>query len=193
MISNHIGSTDFILINELNIHNFTDSKYSFKRSLRFFPVFYQCCILMYFLILDRNFDQDRENIIKYLQGFKDMSLNAWIILFPEGHRFTERLSLESRKFCVNKGIKPYNNVLCPRLKGFNLIQTELVGSYINNILDVTFYCKNPPSIIDILFCRGNYIYECNYRIVDLNSITNSDDFLLEAFRRKDVLIENWKN
>lgn len=193
VISNHISSGDFMLVNAINKHLFKDSKYTIKQSLRAIPIFYQGCVLLNFLVLKRNFEMDRPAIEVYLDNLKRMKMPLWFVLFVEGHRFTEERKKESDRFCSERNIEPYKNVLCPRVKGFELIADKLRGSYIKKVLDLTFYCKNPPTLTDVLFSGKVFDIKVDVRIVDLEDIKNPAAFLEESFRRKDKLIDEWKN
>lgn len=193
VISNHIGSADFMLINGLNKHHFKDSKYTIKQSLWKIPIFYQGCILLDFLILRRSFDKDKAVIKEFMEKLKGSAIPAWFVLFVEGHRFTEARKVDSDKFCRERGIEPFKNTLCPRVKGFELIFENLKDSYIKKVLDVTFYCNNNLTFFNILFSGCVYDLKCDVRTVDLNDIKNPSVFLFDAFRRKDELIDKWKN
>lgn len=194
VISNHISAADFILINSINKHRFQHSKYAFKKILRFVPVFYQGFIACNYLVLKRSFDRDRESIIRHFQDIKEHRYPMWFILFSEGHRFTSKFKEECDKFCAERGINPFKNVLMPRHKGFSLICDELRGSYVKNVLDLTFYCDREGfSLFSVLFGLETYNIRCDARIVPIEDIKNTEEFIIDAFRRKDSLIESWKN
>ncbi|KAI5169174.1 lysocardiolipin and lysophospholipid acyltransferase [Pancytospora epiphaga] len=195
VISNHLGAADFMILNALNRYNFTEAKYVIKHSLRYFLGFYQGCLLVDFLVVRRNFEYDRENILKHIQDFVKRRAPLWLVLYPEGHRVTKETLNKSRDFCVSKGIKPYENVLCPRYKGFELICDGFKESHVKNVLDITIHCTSQPvpSLSRILFSGTVFDFQCDVRTVPINSITNAPEFMDEAFRRKDRLIEEWKN
>lgn len=193
VISNHISAADFVLINSINKYKFQHSKYAFKRILKFVPIFYQGFIASRYLVLSRSFEKDRENIINHFQDIKKHKYPMWFILFSEGHRFTRKFKIDCDKFCAEKEISPFKNVLVPRSKGFSLICNELRDSYVKNVLDLTFYCdKEGLSIGSILFGLDCYNIRCDARIVPIEDIENPEKFIMDAFRRKDLLIEEWK-
>lgn len=194
VISNHISAVDFVLINHVNQHRFSNSKYVFKKDLKFIPVFYQACLLLKFLVVARNFQQDFNKIISYIKEIKENKYPIWFVLFPEGSRFTETKKASSVKFCQKRGIAPFSNVLAPRYKGFDLIQRNLANSYINKILDLTFYCQEEDfSFFNLLFTAKRFNFICDHRICFFDQIHDPAKFLDDSFRRKDKLIEEWKN
>lgn len=188
VIANHIGATDFLLINAINKYNFRHAKYAIKNGLKYFPIFFQGCQLCDFLIINRSFEKDKLNIEKY---FRELASSFWFIIYCEGHRMTDKRREESRKFCMERGITPYNNVLCPRYKGFDLIVKT--NSRIKNLLDLTFYCENVPTLTDIFLSGKVFDYKCNYRIIPMDEIVDPVTFLTDAFRRKDDIIQDWKD
>lgn len=127
VISNHISAVDFVLINSINEHMFSYSKYCFKKSLMAIPVFYQACQILNYLILERNYEKDEIIIQKYVENIKKHKDPIWFVLFCEGSRFTENKLNESNDFCKSKGIEPFRNVLCPRYKGFAALQKGFSG------------------------------------------------------------------
>lgn len=193
VISNHMSVVDFVLVNRINKKMFPHSKYAFKRTLRYFPIFYQGFILLRFLVLARNFELDKEMIEKYISDIKKEQYPIWLILFCEGTRFTENKKLASVQFCNEKGIRPFKNVLSPRYKGFGILHRHLRNSYIKKVLDLTFYCnKKSFSLFNLLFTAEQYEFKCDARVIDLNEIKDPAAFIDDAFRRKDHLIELWK-
>lgn len=193
LISNHIGAADFIFVNALNEHRFKDAKYAIKHSLRFFPVFYQGCQLVDFLVIHRSFDLDRSRITEYFKRLIRHAIPCWFVIYSEGHRATpERLS-ESATFCKERGIPPFRHVLCPRYKGFDLLVQSVRNSHFKLLVDMTLYCEgDPPSIGQLLFGGNIHSFKCDVRTVPLENIAEPMQFLMEAFRRKDSLIDEWK-
>lgn len=193
VISNHISAVDFALINKVNKHMFQHSKYAFKSTLKSLPVFYQAFLALNYLKLSRSFEKDQEHILEYVQDLKEQQYPIWFILFCEGTRLTpENLKL-SDKFCKENDIECFRNVLLPRYKGFCMLQSLLKDSYVNKVLDLTFYCdKDSFSLITILFSGEIYNIKCDARLVEMSSIEDNKEFLFDAFRRKDALIDQWK-
>lgn len=193
VISNHRSVLDFVLINSVNKKMFPYSKYAFKQTLRYVPIFYQGFILLKFLVLARNFELDKDLIEDYISDIKREQYPMWFVLFCEGTRLTEAKRQASIRFCNEKGIKPFKNVLAPRYKGFSIFHRRLRNSYIKKVLDLTFYCSEESfSLFNMFFTAKQYRFKCDVRIVDLNEIRDPVMFIEDAFRRKDELIKSWK-
>ncbi|KAI5148776.1 lysocardiolipin and lysophospholipid acyltransferase [Enteropsectra breve] len=196
VLMNHLSSTDFMLANHLNIHNFKDNKYCMK-PLWYFPIFYQMVQLMNFLSVRRGYEKDKKSIQYFIDTAKKAGLPMWIVFFPEGHRFTESFQKESQEFCKSRKIVPFKHLLYPRFKGFKLLVDALQKpentGLINKILDVTFDYKKVPTFFSVIFTSKVYVVDCDIRTIDISEIQNSDDSLIDIFRRKDLLIEKWKN
>lgn len=194
VISNHISAFDFVLLNRINQKMFQHAKYAFKDSLKYFPVIYQAFLSINCLILKRNFEKDKERIIRYVKELKEWQLPVWFVLFCEGTRFTKARKVQADAFCKERGVAPFRNVLVPRHKGFETVLNELRGSYVRKVLDVTFYCKKEGvSAWDFLFSGEVLEFECDVRVVEMGEIEDAVEFVNEAFRRKDELIEGWRS
>lgn len=194
VLTNHIGAADFMVVNALNTHHFTEAKYVFKHSLCFFPVFYQGCLLADFLVLRRSFEQDKNRIAEYIRDIISRRAPLWLVIFCEGHRITPERLQASREFCASRDIPPFNNVLCPRYKGFDVIVQNLHGSHVKNIIDLTFYAVGgtAPSLVEVFFSGKVFEYKCDLRVVPMEDVHDPVSFLEQAFRRKDTIIEKWK-
>lgn len=195
VISNHLSAADFMLINAVNKHMLAHNKYSFKRSLQFLiPIFYPWAKSSNQLVLTRNFEKDKNSIMNFVRTMTKNKLSAWIILYCEGTRFTAAKKNQSDAFCTSKGIEPFRNVLCPRHRGFNMLFDGLKGSQFKKILDLTFYSEEDGfSLCNVLFTSKIFHIDCDARIVDMTSVEHPENFLMETFRRKDNLIDSWKN
>ncbi|ADM11415.1 acylglycerol-3-phosphate acyltransferase-like protein [Encephalitozoon intestinalis ATCC 50506] len=197
VISNHLGSVDFILINEITRKSgmMAHAKYAIKDGLRIFPIFYQIVVYLGFLVLKRSFEKDKKKIIEYLRFFDVSNLPIWFVLYPEGSRFTEKLKLESWRYSDKKGMIRLNNVLFPRYKGFKLICEQLRNSRIKKIVDITFsYSEGEvPPLWKFLFWDTKGSFNCDIRTVLINEIDDYEEFLYKSFERKDLLIEKWNS
>ncbi|KAM0672021.1 hypothetical protein OCOL_001079 [Ordospora colligata] len=196
VISNHLGSVDFMLINEIAKMNnmIAHSKYTIKEGLKVFPVLYQGMVSVGFLVLKRCFEKDRKRIIRYFEFFKANDIPIWFILYPEGSRFKKQAQAISWEYSDKNNVPRMNNVLFPRYKGFKLICEQLRGSRISEIADITFsYSEGEvPPLWKFLLCDVTGHFKYNIRIVPINQISDYESFLYKAFERKDALITEWK-
>lgn len=194
--SNHIGSLDFMIINELfrEAGMLPDMKYIVKYELRFVPIFYQLIFLMNFLIVKRNFEEDKKKIKEYLETMSKYRIPACLILYPEGSRFSEAKRNKCWEFCEKTGNVKLNNVLFPRFKGLELIGSSIDHTYMSDVADITLIhkTKEVPPLWKVLFTEIKGEVDFHIKVTPIKDIKNFKEFLLESFKRKDVLIEQKK-
>ena len=194
VVANHLGASDFLLVNHVNRFLFKDAKYVIKRALAWVPIFYQGCVLLDFLVLSRSFERDQSAIAEYVRSVVERRNSLWVVLFVEGHRINQERLAESNAFCISRDMQPFRHVLCPRTKGFEVMLEGFRDSHVTHVLDLTFFCtQQPPSLFETLFTGRVAEFKCDYRLVSLNEIQNGREFLIQAFRRKDEMIEGWKH
>ncbi|KAH9411569.1 hypothetical protein HK407_04g06740 [Ordospora pajunii] len=196
VISNHLGSVDFMLINEIARMNnmIAHSKYAIKEGLKVFPVLYQGMVFVGFLVLKRCFKKDRDRIVGYFEFFKANNIPIWFILYPEGSRFKKQAQAISWEYSDRNNAPKLNNVLFPRYKGFKLICEQLRGSRISKIADITFFYSESevPPLWKFLLWDTNGYFKYDIRIIPIDEISDYESFLYKAFERKDALITEWK-
>lgn len=196
VISNHLGSVDFMLINEIARKNnmIAHLKYAVKDGLRVFPVFYQMLVYIGFLVLRRSFESDRQRIVRYFGFFKNNQIPMWFVLYPEGSRFSEKLKTASWEYSDRKGMRRLDNVLFPRYKGFKLVCEQLRGTRIRNIADITFFYMGgeTPPLWKFLLGDPSGKFRYDIKITPIDEIDNYEEFLYRSFERKDALIADWK-
>ncbi|KAF9764087.1 putative 1-acyl-sn-glycerol-3-phosphate acyltransferase 4 [Nosema granulosis] len=193
VVSNHIGSMDFMVLNELfrEKRMLQNLKYIVKYQLRFIPIFYQMISLANFLIVKRDFQQDKKRIIEYLETMAKHKIPSCLILYPEGSRFTEEKKEKCWEFCERTGNVKLSNVLFPRFRGIELIGSKVNKDYITDIADITIIHKNKnvPPLWRVLFTEFKEEIVFDIRTIPLIDVKNYKEFLTESFIRKDNLIE----
>ncbi|KAL6121562.1 hypothetical protein NUSPORA_01508 [Nucleospora cyclopteri] len=182
IISNHSSVIDILILN--NLFNCSKKlKYIYKKELRYIPIFGQIVYLVEFLKLSRNYKEDKQAINEFIERIKLIPI--YLIMFVEGTRITNENKKESTKFCISKGITPFNNVLCPRYKGFELLTSKKV---FNNVIDVTVIYDTIPSLIYFIFSPNKFNIQVFCKTYKINQVKDSKEFLMERFREKDELI-----
>ncbi|TBU05033.1 acyltransferase [Hamiltosporidium tvaerminnensis] len=199
VVSNHIGAFDFLLINEVARKKkmLKNVKFIIKKSMKWVPIFGWGLICLNFVFVERNFLKDKLNILKWTKNVKKNKIPFWIVIYPEGSRFTDAVKNHSDKFCIENGIEPLKNVIYPKTKGFNLICNEL-RNYVDTIIDLTVEYsesgnKNVPTLSTVLFGRTNGTVRIKSKVCKIKDIENYDQFIVERFRKKDLIISKWKN
>jgi 1-acyl-sn-glycerol-3-phosphate acyltransferase len=196
VISNHLGSIDFMLINEVGKMSgmLVHIKYAVKESLKYIPFFYQVIVAAKFLVLRRSFEEDQGRIKRYFDFFLSNQLPIWFILYPEGARFTEQLKIESWEYCDKHRIPRLQHVIFPRYKGFKFICEELRNSRIKYVADVTFaYSEDEiPSLWKFVLGNPRGVFRYDIQVTPIEEIRDPEQFLYACFQRKEKIIERWK-
>jgi len=125
--------------------------------------------------------------------FRSYNEPVWLLLYPEGTRFTPEKHQASVEFAKTKNVAHYNNLLVPRAKGFTELTTSLKGSNVKAIYDCTFFMENDYDVPLPHWLRGN---PSNYSVavtrIDLDSVPSDPDqskqFLNDLFAEKDKLL-----
>jgi len=137
--------------------------------------------------------QDLATLHQASAHFRSYTEPVWLLLYPEGTRFTDEKHQASVEFAKSKNIAHYNNLLVPRAKGFNELTSSLKGSNVSAIYDCTFFMENDYDVPLPHWLRGN---PSNYSVVvtriDLDQVpTDADEakrFLNDLFAEKDALL-----
>lgn len=198
IISNHIGAVDFMAINEISKRKnmLRHAKYMVKESIKYIPILGYMQFLG-FPMLKRNYEKDKEEIKTWLNYFKKENVPVWFVIFPEGSRFTKAKKVQSQIYCKQKGVEVLENVLLPKVKGFDLSVTELKG-YVKHVVDLTIMYEHNgkyevPSLFSLLFKMPPGNFYINVKVHDLEDIDNPEEFVKQLFYEKDKIIQIWKN
>lgn len=133
-ISNHLSEMDYIVMAIINSFNYTNKKpiIVMKGILRYVLMATPWSLLSDHIYVKRNFDQDKLHITKVVNYLKNKNTN--VMIFPEGGIFTDEKFLSNFQYCTKNNLKRYYNLLHPRTKGCDLIQTLLDTK---NLYDIT--------------------------------------------------------
>ena len=165
-ISNHVSELDPILL--LYVFNkYSSLKYKFisDKHVKKIPIIGQLSNMIDTIYIDRNDTLYSITIIK-----EYVTKNTNICMFPEGTLFYKPTIKKSNKLCNKLNILPFNNVLCPKINGFNEIYNIIKPKQISVItfhyiystksnykhsdsnIPLTFVnlIKNPPTKIVII-------------------------------------------
>ncbi|ORE00179.1 LPAT4 [Hepatospora eriocheir] len=190
-ISNHCTSIDsFIITDYLE----DDRKYInilHKKSVMFIPVAGQILKLLKFCTISRNFTEDISVIRDYLRNITKSMISSYILIYPEGTRKTYQKQRESNEFCKLRNIKPFNNVLCPRYKGFKELMNGIYQVNQNaKLIDLTLkYSKSVPSFLDCIIGTKSFTVDIYANVFKIGDISDPKTFLFERFRLKDVILK----
>ncbi|XP_055339899.1 1-acyl-sn-glycerol-3-phosphate acyltransferase gamma-like [Paramacrobiotus metropolitanus] len=119
-----------------------------KRSLSYVPVIGWLWRLGEIIFLDRNWQKDRTCIANQIAQISQYANPVWILLFPEGTRFTPSKHSVSMEFAKKEGLPMLKHLLTPRTRGFVLTMQAIKesGNKIRAIYDTTIGFANGPGI-----------------------------------------------
>ncbi|KAJ2939681.1 hypothetical protein O0L34_g14400 [Tuta absoluta] len=125
-----------------------------KKSIQYLPPIGWCWKFAEFVFLERSFDKDKEIIKTQISEICDYPDPVWLLLTPEGTRFTPKKHEASLKFAREKNLPELKHHLTPRTRGFTTSLPHFRGKIpaIYNIqLAFEKDAKTPPTITSLLF------------------------------------------
>ncbi|ELQ75489.1 Lysophosphatidic acid acyltransferase LPAAT, partial [Trachipleistophora hominis] len=199
VISNHIGAIDFLMYHEVaNMKGMiAHCKYILKRSLGYVPILGPSLRCLCFCFVDRCARKDVESIRKYVDYVHRNGIKHWLMLYPEGTRFTQRKKREADEYCGQKGVPPFTHVLCPRTKGFKVFHEHARHVY-KNIVDITVDYRNADgeravcSLYKFFTVEIDGTFLMDVRVVPMEEVHDCEQFMDECFRRKDRILSEWR-
>jgi len=206
VIVNHRSWDDFILVNSVAFRKRTvkSLKYFAKDSLKFLPGFGWGMYLMGQIFVKRNWTSDKKKIDKAFDGIKKDKEPVWIITYLEGTRLTKEKLIKSHAFAKERNLPVFNNVLIPRVKGFNASVNAFRNSHVKYVYDFTLAYRHKekgfgvlPSIATILSSDiSNYQFHIHIRRIPIENIPVNEDeiyqWAIKIFQDKDNLLEDLK-
>ncbi|CAL4096792.1 unnamed protein product [Meganyctiphanes norvegica] len=170
-----------------------------KKSLAYLPTIGWTWRCSDYIVVNRNFDKDKEVIQKTCNILGDYPFPTWMAVFPEGTRFTATKHAASMEFAQKSGIPTLKRHLIPRTRGFVQLVQSLKGKY-PVLYDYTIsYNKKEgaePRFYDIL-CGKPMICEIYIRQFNFEDLPDDDEgiseWLQQLFREKDELLDSYIN
>lgn len=95
-----------------------------------------------FVFLSREKNKDISKIKKSIQHLKEYSEPCWLLLYPEGTRFSAAKHAESMEFAKANDLPKLKYLLLPRPKGFHEITSNLHGTSVKAVYDCTFLIQD---------------------------------------------------
>jgi len=170
-----------------------------KKVLKYVPVVGWAWNMSDVIFLDRNWEKDKLNLSSKLNELLDYPTPVWILLYPEGTRFSEEKHQASKEFAVSRGLPALKHHLIPRTKGFSFTVSELDKSRISRMYDVTLVAgaspnSAPPTLTSILCGRSTEasMYIREYQLKDIPTTDEgSSQWLMNLFKEKDALKDSF--
>ncbi|KAJ3654833.1 hypothetical protein Zmor_013991 [Zophobas morio] len=179
------------------IHLLGNCKAYAKKVIQYVPVLGWGWKCAEFVFLERSFEKDKRVISSQITELSEHPDPIWLLLFPEGTRFTPTKHKISLEFARQKNLPELKHHLLPRTKGFIASLPSMKGK-IPALLDIEICFDeketNKPTITDLLF--GKPVTAHMYmRRIPLEELPDTEheqeEFLREMFIRKDKLKDSF--
>eukprot|EP00054_Salpingoeca_dolichothecata_P013054 m.72650 g.72650 ORF g.72650 m.72650 type:complete len:364 (-) comp20275_c0_seq3:50-1141(-) len=166
-----------------------------KKELGLLPIIGWSWWFMEYVLLSRDWQKDRDNLVKVFKRFANFPSYFWFVIFAEGTRFTEEKLKKSNAYCEKNGMAPFKNVLAPRTKGFTLMIAELRPN-VKAVYDVTIaFPGGVPPLPDWFRGRSHEI-QVYIRRTPVEDIPDTDeganDWCIDCYRKMDNRLEEFK-
>ncbi|XP_018577240.1 1-acyl-sn-glycerol-3-phosphate acyltransferase delta isoform X2 [Anoplophora glabripennis] len=179
------------------IHLLGNCKAYAKKVIQYVPVLGWAWKCSEFVFLERSFDKDKEIINKQIIELAEHPDPIWLLLFPEGTRFTPKKHEASLEFARKNNLPELKHHLLPRTRGFIASLPSMKGK-VPAIYDIELAFKenapSKPTITNMLFGKPleAHIYMRRIPMEDLpKTEVEQETFLRDMFIRKDKLKDSF--
>jgi len=137
------------------------------------------------IFVNRNWDNDKEELRTKLQLYNALHLPVQVLLFPGGGDLTLKSKCHSDQYADKKGLPHYDYVLQPHLRGFLYVLNTLRNHQLDSVVDITVAYPDVLPKTELHFVKGHIPYEVYYYIkcYPMESIPISDDELSGWLRK----------
>ncbi|XP_023018005.1 1-acyl-sn-glycerol-3-phosphate acyltransferase gamma [Leptinotarsa decemlineata] len=164
-----------------------------KKIIQYIPVLGWGWKCSDFVFLERNFDKDKEIINRQITELAEHPDPIWLLLFPEGTRFTKKKHEAAIEFAKKQNLPQLKYHLLPRTKGFVASLPSMIGK-VPAIYDIELAFKesdpNAPTITSMLFGKPLEAH-FSLRRIPMEDLPQSDEdrekFLRDLFVQKDKM------
>jgi len=167
-----------------------------KKMLKYVPILGWAWTFSDTVFLERNWDKDQDTLRNGLKELQDYPDPMWVLLFPEGTRFTQQKYEAGKQFSLSRGLPVYQHCLVPRSKGFAFTVANLQESRIPWVYDVTLACEGNPQPTLTAALLGHptkaHMYIRRFRLAEIpKDEDGAAKWLQEVFLTKDALLQNF--
>ncbi|KAK4878917.1 hypothetical protein RN001_007063 [Aquatica leii] len=198
-VMNHTYEIDWLIGWMLcdRIHLLGNCKAYAKKVIKYLPVLGWAWKFSEFVFLERSFDKDKEVINKQITELADHPDPIWLLLFPEGTRFTVEKHKASEQFAREKNLPQLKHHLQPRTRGFIASLPPMRGK-VAAVYDILLAFKEDdpvkPTMTNLLFGKSVTAHMYMKRVPMDNiptSETEQETFLRDMFVGKDKLKDSF--
>ena len=167
-----------------------------KKMIQYVPIIGWAWCFSDTLFLARDWSQDQSTLDKCLADLQDYPSPVWILLFPEGTRYTKQKYEASKQFAEEKNLPVLKHHLVPRTKGFTYTLSRLDQNKIGVIYDVTLGCDTQvaPTLTNVLLGRQTtaHLYIRRFNISEVpRDEAGAAEWLSRLYVEKDALLDNF--
>ncbi|XP_017776995.1 PREDICTED: 1-acyl-sn-glycerol-3-phosphate acyltransferase gamma [Nicrophorus vespilloides] len=168
-----------------------------KKVIQYLPVLGWCWKFSEFVFLERSYEKDRANIHKQVGELADHPDPMWLLLFPEGTRFSQSKHKASEQFATERNYKQLKYHLQPRTRGFVTSLPPMHGK-VPAVYDIIVaFDENDsvkPTITSMLHGKAvtAHMYMKRIPLEEVpESEADQDNFIRELFQKKDQMKESF--
>lgn len=167
-----------------------------KKMISWVPVLGWAWGLSDTIFLERDWARDQQTLRRGLEQLQDYPSPVWVLLFPEGTRYTRAKYEAGRQFSESRGLPVYQHCLVPRSKGFAFTVANIQEESIPWVYDVTLACSPAPpaTLTSALLGRPTraHMYIRRFRLSEIpKDEAGAGAWLQELFLAKDALLSSF--
>lgn len=199
-LANHRSTVDWIVADILAMQQDAVGhvRYVLKEGLKWLPLYGYYFSQHGGIYVKRSAKFDEGRMRGTLRSYVDTGAPMYLVIFPEGTRYTPKVLSASQAFAAQRGLPVLKYVLTPRIKA-TYVAFDSMKNYIDAIYDVTVVYEledqaqqtETISMIEFL-CRKNPKIHIHVDRIDRKDIPAEQDdmkrWLHKRFERKDKLL-----
>jgi 1-acyl-sn-glycerol-3-phosphate acyltransferase len=197
VVMNHINTLDFIpFASTIRQYDKRNIYFIAKKQIIDIPIFGDYFTGDNTLRLERSFDKDKENIIKFVEKID----NGVIYIYPEGTRFNTKKFKKAQEYSEKNNLHKFNNTLYPKMKGLYTLTNILhENNKMGNIISITGvvenFIKKNAYIKSLLTKRlgDTYTMIYTYKTPYIKDYEEFKKWFLNIWHIKNMNIENYTN
>ena len=171
-----------------------DMKWFVKDQLKYMPAIGWGMVFLDCLFVKRDWTADMETIRQTFGRIMRDKVPLWLMIFPEGTRFSPKKLESSRSFAEKAGVTVPRHTLIPRTKGFVASVKGLQG-HVDAVYDVTIgYEQGIPTLWQYIKGLVPRAHMHLHRVAAPQLPSGDDelsDWMMARFQRKDELLEHF--
>ncbi|XP_029178967.1 1-acyl-sn-glycerol-3-phosphate acyltransferase gamma-like [Nylanderia fulva] len=199
LLMNHSYETDWLIGWLLcdRVRLLGNCKAYAKKSIQYIPTLGWAWKFAESIFLERSWEKDKENIKNQIKELVEYPDTMWLLLYPEGTRFTSKKLEASQKFAIEKGLPVLKYHLTPRTKGFTASIPHMRGKA-TAIYDIQIAFKPSDSIkptMKNLLLGKRLVGHMYAKRIPIEDVPEGDEaaaeWLHKLYQQKDLMTESF--